>query len=64
MGFREQCEHQDSQDPQRTREGSSPAAGQRSPMPCRGGHDGEPEQPTVCSAAREALCAPGGQDPL
>lgn len=33
-------------------------------MPCGGGHNEEPEQPALRSTAREALCAPEGQDPL
>ena len=33
-------------------------------MPCGGGHNEEPEQPALRGAARQALRAPRGQDPL
>ena len=64
LGFQEQREHQESSESPGPPAGSLLAAGQEPPVPCGGRHNEEPKQPALRSAAREALCAPGGQDPL
>lgn len=64
LGLQEQCEHQESSGSPGPPAGGPLAAGQAPPVPRGGGHNEEPKQPALRSTAREALCAPGGQDPL